>query len=154
VTVYFLDSSALVKRYIPEIGSSWIRQLTDSSVQNDLFIARITWVEVLSALARREREGFLTSYTVSQITTIFATHLAQQYRVLEIDRVLIDLAGNLVTQHPLRAYNAVQLAAALRLHASLTQAQLPAPIFLTADQRLLTIAQAAGLPCDNPNQHP
>lgn len=154
MTAYFLDSSALVKRYIPEVGSSWIRQLTDPSHQSDLFIARITWVEVLSALARREREGFLTSNNVNQITTIFATHLAQQYRVLEIDRIIIDLAGNLVTQHPLRAYDAVQLAAALRLQTSLTQAQLPAPIFLTADQRLLAIAQSAGLPCDNPNQHP
>jgi uncharacterized protein len=154
VTVYFLDSSALVKRYIPEIGSSWIRQITDPSHQNDLFIARITWVEVLSALARREREEFLTSNNVNQITTIFATHLAQQYRVLEIDQTLIDLAGDLVTHYPLRAYDSIQLAAALRLQTSLTQVQLPDPIFLTADQRLLAIAQASGLPCDNPNQHP
>jgi uncharacterized protein len=55
VTTYFLDSSALAKRYLPEIGSPWIRQITDPANQNDLFIARITWVEVLSA--RRQREG-------------------------------------------------------------------------------------------------
>ncbi|MBE9013406.1 type II toxin-antitoxin system VapC family toxin [Pseudanabaenaceae cyanobacterium LEGE 13415] len=154
MTVYFLDSSALVKRYIPEMGTFWIRQLCDPNHQNNLFIARITWVEVLSALARRQREGFITSSNVTQIISIFATHLTQQYRVLEIDRTLADLAGNLVTQYSLRAYDAVQLAAALKLKATLNQAQLPDPVFLTADQRLLAIAQSAGLPCDNPNQHP
>ncbi len=154
MTIYFLDSSALAKRYIAEIGTPWIRQITDPATQNNLFIARITWVEVLSALARRQRESSLTSDTVAQITTVFATHVTQQYAVLEIDAVLIELAGNLVKQHPLRAYDAVQLAAALRLKSTLNQAELTDPIFLTADQRLLDIAQAAGLPCDNPNQHP
>lgn len=154
MTVYFLDSSALVKRYIPELGTLWIRQLSDPNNQNNLFIARITWVEVLSALARREREGFLSSSNVTQIIRIFATHLAQQHGVLEVDRTLTDLAGDLVIQYPLRAYDAVQLAAALRLKTTLNQAQLPDPMFLTADHRLMTIAQSAGLPCDNPNQHP
>jgi uncharacterized protein len=50
VTIYFLDSSAIAKRYIPEIGSSWIRQITDPANQKDLFIARITWVEVENIL--------------------------------------------------------------------------------------------------------
>jgi uncharacterized protein len=63
------------------------------------------------------------------------------------------LAGNLVSKYPLRAYDAIQLAAALRLKATLNQAQLPDPIFLTADKRLLAIAQSAGLPCDDPNQY-
>ena len=53
-----------------------------------------------------------------------------------------------------RTYNAMQLAAALSLKTTLNQSQLPAPIFLTADKKLLTIAQQAGLPCDNPNNHP
>lgn len=100
MALYFLDSSAIAKRYIPETGSTWIRQLTDPNGQNDLFIARITWVEVLSALARRQREGLLTSDAVNQITTVFATHLDQQYRILEIDRTLANLAGDLVAHIP------------------------------------------------------
>lgn len=154
MTIYFLDSSAIAKRYIPEIGSSWIRQIANPALPNDLFIARITWVEVLSALARRKREGSLSNNDVNQAITTFTTHVEQQYGFLEIDRTLTELAGNLVTQHPLRAYDAIQLAAALRLKFTLNQSQLPDPIFLTADQRLLTIAQATGLPTDNPTNHP
>jgi hypothetical protein len=52
VTIYFLDSSALVKRYVPEVGTTWIQTLAPDA-NNQLYIARITWVEVLSALARR-----------------------------------------------------------------------------------------------------
>jgi predicted nucleic acid-binding protein len=62
VTIYFLDSSAIVKRYVRELGSNWIRQI-------------------------------------------------------------------------------------------INYAQLSDPIFLTADKRLLAIAQSAGLPCDDPNQY-
>jgi predicted nucleic acid-binding protein len=29
VTDYYLDASALVKRYADELGSAWIRQITD-----------------------------------------------------------------------------------------------------------------------------
>jgi uncharacterized protein len=153
VTIYFLDSSAIVKRYVRELGSNWIRQITHSDADSQLFIARITWVEVLSALARRQREGGLDQTTITQIKTVFQIHLDRQYRILEIDRTLTDLAGDLVSQYPLRAYDAIQLAAALRLKATLNQAQLPDPIFLTADKRLLAIAQSAGLPCDDPNQY-
>jgi uncharacterized protein len=153
VTIYFLDSSAIVKRYVRELGSHWIRQITHSDADNQLFIARITWVEVLSALARRQREGGLDRATVLQIKTVFQIHLDRQYRILEIDQTLTNLAGDLVGQYPLRAYDAIQLAAALRLKATLNQAQLPDPIFLTADKRLLAIAQSAGLPCDDPNQY-
>ncbi len=38
VNAYFLDSSALVKRYIPETGSAWIQAITDTATGNLLFI--------------------------------------------------------------------------------------------------------------------
>jgi hypothetical protein len=47
----------------------------------------------------------------------------------------------------------MQLAAALSLKITLNPSQLPDPIFLTADKKLLTIAQQTELPCDNPNNH-
>ncbi len=94
---YFLDSSAVVKRYIPEIGSDWIQQLTHEGTNHQLFIARITWVEVLSALSRRQRENFLDSASYKYIKTVFKTHLDQQYRILDTDRNLIESAGDLVS---------------------------------------------------------
>ena len=60
----------------------------------------------------------------------------------------------LVTQHPLRAYDAVQLASALRLQLDLTGTESTSLTFLTADERLIAIAEAEGLLTDNPNHYP
>jgi len=153
VSLYFLDSSALVKRYVTETGSAWISALTDPENRNPLIIARITWVEVLSALARRQREGSLTPDDVTRATLAFRYDLDMQYQVAELDRALAEAAGELVTRHPLRAYDAVQLASALRVQSELVRTRAPALTFLSADDRLVAIAQAEGLLTDNPNRH-
>ena len=58
---YFVDSSALVKRYVQEIGTAWVRGLTRRSPSTVIYIARITAVEVTSAVARRRKGRTLTS---------------------------------------------------------------------------------------------
>ena len=44
---YFVDSSALVKRYVNETGSVWLSGLVAPAAGNDIYIARITTVEVI-----------------------------------------------------------------------------------------------------------
>ena len=153
MSLYFLDSSALVKRYVTETGSAWIKALSDPEKRNPLIIARITWVEVLSALARRQREASLTPDDVTRAALAFRYDLDMQYQVAELDRALTEAAGELVTRHPLRAYDAVQLASALRVQSELVRTRAPALTFLSADDRLVAIAQAEGLLTDNPNRH-
>lgn len=58
---YFVDSSALVKRYVHETGSVWLSGLVASAAGNDIYIARITTVEVVAALTRRARGGTITA---------------------------------------------------------------------------------------------
>ncbi len=154
VNAYFLDSSALVKRYVPETGTAWIQAIATPDIGNIIIIARITWVEVLSALARRQREGNLSDTDVDLIIQRFRFDLNNQYQVVEFDRALAESAGQLVNQFPLRAYDAVQLASVLRIQPAFASATSTSLVFLTADDRLLTIAQTAGLLTDNPNNHP
>jgi predicted nucleic acid-binding protein len=154
VSAYFLDSSALVKRYVAEAGTAWIQALTGPSARNQLIIARITCVEVVSALARRERTGVLPAAAVARAIDAFRYDLDIQYRVVELDRALAEMASQLVVKHPLRAYDAVQLASARRIQPAFGQAEPVSLIFLAADDRLLAIASAEGLPTDNPNRHP
>jgi predicted nucleic acid-binding protein len=154
VSAYFLDSSALVKRYVPETGTAWIQAIADAATGNLLIISRITWVEVLSALARRQREGSLSATDVHLIIQRFRYDLNHQYQVVELDRTVMENAGQLVNQYPLRAYDAVQLASVLRIQPTFATATSTSLVFLTADDRLLTIAQTAGLLTDNPNHHP
>ena len=153
VNIYFLDSSALIKRYVVEIGSPWIKTLTDSQTGNSLLLVRITWVEVLSAFARRQREGGITAAEVAALIAKFRSEFNSRYRVIEVDLALVERAGELIVQYPLRAYDAVQLASALRVQSLLTSMPETQLIFVSADNRLLDIAQAAGLAIDNPNNY-
>ncbi|GET38702.1 type II toxin-antitoxin system VapC family toxin [Microseira wollei] len=153
VNAYFLDTSALVKRYIAETGSNWIRSITDVATGNQIALAQITWVEVLSALARRQREGSLSASDLNLVVQHFREDFENQYELIEIDQALIETAGELVIQYPLRAYDAVQLASALRFQSNLAQIPQEQLVFISADNRLLDMAQSEGLLTDNPNNY-
>jgi hypothetical protein len=60
VAVYFLDTSAVVKRYVQETGTAWIKALADQATGHFLYVDRITDVEMTAAIARRRRLGSLT----------------------------------------------------------------------------------------------
>ncbi|MBN1954688.1 MAG: type II toxin-antitoxin system VapC family toxin [Anaerolineae bacterium] len=154
MSLYFLDSSALVKRYVAETGSAWIQALAEPTAGHTLFIARITWIEVLSALARRQREAGAPPQDISSTISQFRYDLDTQYQVIELGQALVELAGELALRHPLRTYDAVQLAAACRVQSGLVPAGAPALTFVSADVRLLAVTQTEGLPTGNPNDHP
>ena len=60
---YFLDSSALVKYYVTEPGSTWVRSLIDGEDPvtgrplHFMLVAEITRVEVAAGIAVIERIG-------------------------------------------------------------------------------------------------
>ena len=154
VAAYFLDSSALLKRYLSEIGTAWVQSLTAKASGNVLLISRITSVEILSAIARRQREGSLTSEQTQTLRTIFQQHFTDQYEIVELTPTLTTLAGELCARQSLRAYDAVQLASALTILPIIAQSPENFLTFLTADDRLLRAAQLEHLQADNPNLHP
>ena len=153
VRVYFVDSSALVKRYVAEVGTAWVQGLADPDSRNHLILARITQVEVAGALARREREGSLDSEAVSRALDTLRYDLDTQYQIVELNPTVTRMATQLLRLHPLRAYDAVQLASAQQIYAAFAQDVDPPFTFLTADDRLLAVAKSVGLPTDNPNRH-
>mgnify|MGYP001011999097 CR=1 FL=1 len=99
MSLYFFDSSALVKRYVAETGTAWVLEITRPGTGHTLLIARITWVEMLSALARRQREGSLTAAQVDQAAQSFRYDLDMQYQVVELTQELTEVAGRLVRNY-------------------------------------------------------
>ena len=51
VAAYFLDTSTVVKRYVHETGTAWVQALTDPAAGHFLYVARITDVEMIAAVA-------------------------------------------------------------------------------------------------------
>ena len=58
------DSSAVVKRYVRETGMAWVLSVLDPGAGHALYVARITGVEVVSALTRQARSGALVPTAV------------------------------------------------------------------------------------------
>ncbi len=151
---YFVDSSALVKRYVRETGTAWVRRLTRHYPSTSIYIARITVVEVTSAIARR-RKGTppLAPSRASSLLRRFRQHLDGRYTVIEITPALLNEAARLANAHTLRAYDAVQLAAALEINRKEQDAGFAAVTLISADQALNDAATVEGLAVDDPNRH-
>jgi uncharacterized protein len=57
MAVYYLDTSALVKRYAQKRGTAWMLSLTDVTAEHDLYTVRVTGPEMIAALFRKVRTG-------------------------------------------------------------------------------------------------
>jgi len=136
--IYFLDASALVKRYVKEPGTEQIRRLL--SGRRRLGASILSSAEVPSALARRARAGDLPEATAKTHARRVAADLAEMH-VVAASRDVLDLAADLVWRHPLRAYDAVQLASAVWLARETGLAA----TFVCGDDRLATAAREEGL---------
>ena len=151
---FFCDSSAIVKRYVNEIGSNFVDGLADLNSGNVILLARITRVEVVSAIARRLKNGSVTAADAQNAVTAFQHDLTNNYFTVEITPVLLSVAMSLATKHALRGYDAVQLAAALEANDERIATGLPPLTLVSADTDLNTAAQAEGFSVENPNNYP
>jgi uncharacterized protein len=76
------------------------------------------------------------------------------YNIVPVDRDIFARASNLCRMHPLRAYDAVQLACALQVHDDALAIDATPPTFVCADVTLAGVAVSEGLASDDPNAHP
>jgi predicted nucleic acid-binding protein len=154
VAVYVFDSSALVKRYVHEIGTAWVHGLTDPAAGHTLYIAGITGVEVVSALTRQTRRGALVPTDAARALTQFRQDFAHQYQTVDLTPPLIARAMALAETPALRGYDAVQGAVAVELHRARQARGMPVLTLVSADAALNTAAAAEGLLVEDPNAYP
>jgi uncharacterized protein len=158
MAVYYFDASAVVKYYVTEPGSTWVRQLIEArdaesaQARHHIFIAEITRVEVAAGLAVIERIGRITRAEREREYRRFNSQLVHRYAIIPLTTGDLETAAHLTQTHPLKAYDAVQLAVALRHHKLLASYQ-HTVTFVCSDHTLLTAARAESLPTDNPFDH-
>jgi uncharacterized protein len=148
------DTSGIVKRYINEIGSTWVQAQADPSAGNEIFLTRITRVEITAAIARRGRSTSPQGLSIASILNQFRYDAVHQYNILEITLAMLGEAERLAAFHALRGYDAVQLAASIELHQARQAAGLSPLSLISADAELNLAALAEGLTVDDPNHHP
>ena len=151
---YYLDSSALVERYVSEAGTLWVDRLCDAASGHTLYTVRVSAAEIIAALFRRVRIGSLSLSDAQAQATQFKADLVFDYHIIEVTGPVVDAAMALAEHHGLRRYDAIQLAGALELQKVLSASGLPPLTFVCADTDLNTAAAAEGLPVEDPNSHP
>jgi uncharacterized protein len=119
----------------------------------ELAIARVTAVEVASALFRRTLAGSLAVSDAERALTVLRRHLVTTYPVFEVSPEVCALALDVVQRHGLRGYDCVQLAAALHVQRLRTAARLSALTLVSADLELNAAANAEGMAVEDPNHH-
>lgn len=136
------------------MGTAWVRALITPTAGHTLLIAQVTPAEIVSGVARRRREGTIPARAAHAIRLLIDRHKRREYMVIALQAQVLLRAENLLETHPLRAYDAMQLASALESNDRLVAAGLAPLVFISADTRLLTVASAESLKTDDPNAHP
>lgn len=147
---YFFDASALVKRYLREAGTEWIRHLI-AREQLRIFISTLSGAEVMAEIARKARTGEVDAAERDRAVRAFRHEFASSYALVSAEPRVIYKAMELLVTYPLRAYDAVQLASALALPPPPDGRKLT---FVSADEGLLAVTKKLGFFVENPNLHP
>ncbi|RMF32654.1 MAG: PIN domain-containing protein [Chloroflexi bacterium] len=148
---YYLDSSALVKCYVAEPGSHWVRWIVVAP-DTMLYSSDLAIAEVAAALAILGRTGHLSRRQQREALAEFYKHTTTRFLHLPASRATIRYAADLTQQYPLKGYDAVHLATALALAKVLRPAGLVLTL-VTGDRQMIHAAQAEGLPVENPFDH-
>lgn len=135
--VNFWDTSAIAPLLVTEPASALVRAILKRDVA--MLVWWVTPVECLSAIARREREGAFSVGEARQARSLLESLRVAWSEVLPTDPVR-DHAARLLLRHPLRAADALQLAAAMTWASGEPRGQ----GFCTLDERLAEAARGEG----------
>lgn len=147
---FYLDASALVKRYLGENGSAWVESLCADEANNAIAIARFGLVETAAAFAAKRRGQFITDSEYEAALDSLLRDAGDRYRLIAVGSAVIDAAIELTRRQKLRGYDAIHLACALALNKPLIDHGLPIMTFVAADDNLLAAARSEGLVTENP----
>lgn len=148
---YFLDTSALAKRYHTENGSDFVDRLLEQAGSRS-WISHLSIVEFESVLAIKTRTREIDPPALEVARRRFRADLAQQRLLVgpPFHEIHFHSARRLLSQYGvtdgLRTLDALQLAVALDLkqcgHVG---------VLVAADQRLCRVSALAGCPAVNPD---
>lgn len=135
--VYFLDTSALFKRYRQEEGAAAVEVLFRREVAR--FISEITLLEVLSNLRRLvDVDKVVTPEEFDTLRATFLKDIAEgNLEVVRLTGTILVKSLAIVSQRYITPIDAIQLATA----ASMAEP----PVLVCADQKLLRLAAEQGL---------
>ena len=128
MTFAYFDTSALIKRYVRERGSTRVVSLMR---RHELLSSAITPVEVMSALSRRRRDRELSEEDFAATASRVQSERIR-WELVEVGETVLNRAEEIVQGTvPMRALDAVHVASLMAFQAA-SSIQIP---FVTGDGR-------------------
>lgn len=148
---FFVDGSALAKRYVTEPGTALLDYLFDHVPPERLVVLNVGFAEVVSVLVRRKNAGILSSPSFAQTLLEIGREIIQSANLHKIEptNALVIAALSHIQNHSVNSTDAIVLHAALGI-ARTIRTHGDDLVLAASDQRLLRAAQAEGLLTFNP----
>jgi uncharacterized protein len=138
----FFDTSALLKKYISEIGSDNVDKLFMSA--QEIFVSTIAQIESISALKRLVIEKEITETNYEDIKNEI-TQDFQFFNVIDLNNEIINSSIEMIDKYQLKSLDSIQLGTAIVLRKEISY-------FVACDQKLLKAVQKEGFKFINPNE--
>jgi len=159
VAAYYFDANAVVKYYVLEPGSTWIREIVSEqgtglvSRTNTVFISDASITACAAGFAVLFRMNRIRRSTRDRVFQAFIKHITiGLFRTIPVGTEDFRSAAYLTQDYPLKGYDAVQLAVALRQNTVLALRGIPFTL-VSGDNTLLNAARGENLLVDNPFDH-
>jgi predicted nucleic acid-binding protein len=110
--ILYLDTSSLVKLYVPEMETAAVKRDVDAA--EVVATSSLAYVEARAAFARKRRERDVSVRDYRDLVQDF-DHDWESYLIVDVSNVLVKSAGRLAEKHALRGYDAVHLASAVTI---------------------------------------
>ena len=154
----YLDSSALIKLYFAELGSSKLeaalKRARDAGVS--VFSSVLAYAEVHAAVARKSREDGVSELRTAAIHDQFDKDWALAMSPVEASSGVLRFVRGIVKASQIRGADSLHLASALWVrdasHVS-SKSGIPTQLtFVCSDSRLLAAAENQKFPIFNPEK--
>lgn len=139
----YLDTSALVKKYVTEIGTDRVRALLKD--EKEIVISKLTYAEICASFARKYREGGIEKIHYQRALMSFIKDW-ESLTLIEVREELFPHIRRLTEAYPLRGADAIHLSSAIWVGEAIGEKL----TFVASDTNLLNTAQREGLKVINP----
>ncbi len=130
----FLDTSALVKRYVQEPGSEELEELFSSLVR-EAFVSTLAFAEFAAAIGKKLRKKEIEEEPASTVMRELEKDWDGLFSKIPLTNDLAISAASLAVEYPLTGADAVHLASAIAVDAEL---------FVVSDKLLISAAAKIG----------
>ena len=149
--VFYLDTSAFVKRYRTEKGTEVMDQifaLLDLDASKKASTSMLGVLEFVSACSRLQKNQEIEADDFNNLFAQFLEDLEKYYLIRPLNDQVVVAGIKEIIEHRLKSADSLHLATALRLERILGDENLV--VFVTADEELFKAAREEGIETINP----